>query len=92
MCDDDEIIRLADRARVPTNDLPRILAEAQAIRRDGYAAGPSGDVFWSVAMPLPGLQQPTVLGLAADQDAVLADIPGHVAAMRAAVSRWRPET
>ncbi|MDE2403322.1 MAG: helix-turn-helix domain-containing protein [Sphingomonadales bacterium] len=87
--DDAEIARLADRARLPADRLPRILADVAAIRRDGFAEGPSGDVYWSVAVPLSGLQVPAVLGLAGDEATVRDDVPGHVAAIRAAIDRWR---
>lgn len=62
-----EMERLADRARIPAGELPRLHEEAARIRAAGYAQGCSADdAIWSVAVPLPrqGLHYPTVLGLA----------------------------
>lgn len=91
MLADEEIARLADRARVPAGQLPAILAEVARIRLDGYAEGAlEGSPYWSIAMPLPvpGLDIPTVLGLAGPRDDLQARLAELRLLMREAVAGW----
>lgn len=64
---DEEIERLACRARVPAKRTSELLAKISQIRCDGFADGLSVDgSFWSVAIPLSDLATPIplVLGIA----------------------------
>jgi DNA-binding IclR family transcriptional regulator len=91
MLDDAELARLIHRARVPTANIPEVVAGVARIRRDGYADGSStGDGIWSVAMPLPGgvLSVPTVLGLAGPEARVRDNLSEILEIMRQAVDRW----
>lgn len=90
---DAEVLRLADRARVPAPDLPAILDDLAQIRRAGFADGATaGSDYWSMAMALPmgGLQVPTVLGLAGGAPQVRKRLDQLYAIMRDAAARWAP--
>jgi DNA-binding IclR family transcriptional regulator len=90
MLEDAEVVRLAERARIPEGQLPDILQSAGRIREEGYAEGPaSGDGFWSIAVPLPlhGFGAPAVLGLAGSPDHVRPRSDELVAIMREAIAR-----
>ncbi|MCB2080898.1 MAG: helix-turn-helix domain-containing protein [Novosphingobium sp.] len=87
--DEDDIVRLADRARIAPVELPSILHTAALIRQRGYADGPSsGADVWSLAMPLPTgtLRVPTVLGMAGPAADVRDRLGEMVDAMRAAIA------
>lgn len=91
--DDDEVLRLADRARVPAAELPAVLQDLAQIRLAGFADGAAqGSDYWSLAMALPtrGLRVPTVLGLAGSAAAVRERLGELHAIMRAAVASWAP--
>jgi DNA-binding IclR family transcriptional regulator len=91
MLDDTELLRLADRARVPPADIPGVLEDLARIRRDGFADGTTGgSSYWSMAMPLPmrGLSVPTVLGLAGTPEGVRDRLSELYAIMREALARW----
>lgn len=93
MLDDDEVLRLADRARVPTADMPAVLQDLAQIRQAGFADGATaGSDYWSMAMPLPmrALRVPTVLGLAGSTAQVRERLGELYAIMREAVASWAP--
>lgn len=93
MMDDDEVARLAERARIPQTQLLDILQSAARIRHEGYAAGPAtGDAFWSVAVPLPleAMGTPAVLGLAGSPSEVQSRVGDLAALMREAIARQLP--
>lgn len=75
---DKEILRLADRARVPASEHEAVLKRIARIRQEGYADGPSSHgSIWSLAAPLPGkdLTVPLVLGLAGPVERVRNHLP-----------------
>ncbi|MEJ5975825.1 helix-turn-helix domain-containing protein [Novosphingobium sp. PS1R-30] len=91
--DDDEVLRLADRARVPAGDVPGVLQDLAQIRLAGFADGATaGSDYWSLAMPLPlrALQVPTVLGLAGSAAQVRERLGELHVIMREAVANWAP--
>jgi DNA-binding IclR family transcriptional regulator len=89
MLDDAEVLRLADRARVPSADIPGVLEDLARIRRDGFADGTTGgSAYWSMALGMPGLSVPTVLGLAGPPEAVCDRLGELHAIMRSALARW----
>jgi DNA-binding IclR family transcriptional regulator len=91
MLNDAEVLRLADRARMPAADIPEVLEDLARIRRDGFADGATGgSAYWSMAMALPmhGLSVPTVLGLAGAPEAVRDRLDELHAIMRDALARW----
>jgi hypothetical protein len=95
MLDDVEVLRLADRARVPVADIPGVFEDLARIRRDGFADGATGgSAWWSMAMPLPmsGLSVPTVLGLAGPPEAVRDRLSELHAIMTDALARWNELT
>lgn len=88
---DDEVWRLAARARVPETEMALILSVLGEIREAGYASGPATrEDIWSIAVPLPAsvLTGQAVLGLAGPVDVVLDDLAGHVRLMHEGVERW----
>lgn len=89
--DDAEVLRLADRARVPPADMPAVLQDLAQIRQAGFADGAAaGSDYWSIAMPLPmgSLQVPIVLGLAGASAEVRPRLDVLYGIMRAASVRW----
>jgi DNA-binding IclR family transcriptional regulator len=90
MLADDEVARLADRARIAAADIPAILEAVARIRSDGYADGAIADgSIWSIAMPLPlrGDGVPTVLGLAGPPERVRPELARLCRIMREAIAR-----
>lgn len=94
--DEEEVDRLAYRARIPDGELPRLRRELDTIRLEGFADGRTlgneqsvGDI-WSIALPLPdrGLPMRLVLGLAGPTDHVLRDRHVLVGRLREAIDRW----
>jgi DNA-binding IclR family transcriptional regulator len=87
---DEEVARLAVRARLPVVEQAEVLSSVARIRLDGFAEGPSADgTTWSLATPLPVQgPSPMVLGIAGRADNVRADSPRLQALMRTAVGRW----
>lgn len=88
---DQEVGRLAKRARVPETEIATVLAVLAEIRGAGYASGPAtGADIWSIALPLPPsvLHGQAVLGLAGPAEIVLDDLPGRVTLMREGIERW----
>lgn len=93
---DEEVRRLAQRARIPATEMTSILAVLAEIRAAGYASGPAtrpeiwSPEIWSIAVPLPAsvLDGRAVLGLAGPADTVLGDLEGHVRSMRDGIERW----
>ena len=93
MMDDAEVVRLAERARIPKIQLLDLLQSAARIRQEGYAEGPAtGGAFWSVAVPMPmrAMGTPSVLGLAGTPDEVQGRIGDLFAVMREAIGRLSP--
>lgn len=89
MLDDAEVLRLADRARVPTIDVPAVLAALAQVRAAGFADGASPESpFWSIAVPLPIGALPAVLGLAGPRETVLARRDELANVLRAAAARF----
>jgi hypothetical protein len=89
MIDDEEVERLARSARIAEQELPQIFDSIDRIRKIGYADGNStGDGVWSIAMPMPGLRVPTVLGLTGPENDVRSRLPQICDAMRSAIDRW----
>ena len=89
--DETEVRRLALRARIPESALPDILVAIEAIRKTGYADGPSTHPeIWSIALPLPanGLCVPTVLGLAGPSETIRVAIPELADILNCAVAYW----
>lgn len=92
MLDDEEIARLAYRARIDTGDLGGIMERVASIREHGFSQGPSmDDSIWSIAMPLPreGLPVPAVLGLAGPADAVRPRASELVEMLQRAIGDYR---
>lgn len=92
MLDDEEIGRLAYRARIEPGELDGILEAAAKIRNDGFAQGPSvDDRIWSIAVPLPreGLPVPAVLGIAGPADDVRARMGELVEKLGRAIADYR---
>jgi DNA-binding IclR family transcriptional regulator len=92
---DADIVRLADRARLPAGEVAEVLASADLIRRDGVAECPSPDgLVWSLAIALPSqaFRIPLVLGLAAGVERIEAGARRTElrTLMRDAVDRWLP--
>lgn len=88
---DAEVARLADRARIPRTEMPRILAALAEIRRDGVAHGVApGGRAWSVAAPLPPhvFPAPLVLGLSGPAERVCDRLPELRELLPAAIARW----
>lgn len=93
MMDDEEVARLAERARIPRGQLLDILHSAARIRHEGYAAGPAtGGAFWSVAVPLPpeAMGAPAVLGLAGSPSEVQGRVADLAKLMHEAIARQLP--
>jgi DNA-binding IclR family transcriptional regulator len=91
MLGDDEITRLAHRARIPPVQVPAVFAEVAQLRAHGYADGPlEGSPYWSLAMPLPvrGWQLPSVLGLAGPADQVRSQVDDLSQVMREVIAWW----
>jgi DNA-binding IclR family transcriptional regulator len=92
--EDEGIRRLADRARVREEEMPKILEDVARIRRAGYADGPTGTgEIWSIAMPLPRGNQalPMVLGVAGPVARVKQDCQMLRKIMVQAIDRWIAE-
>jgi len=87
---DEEIARLADRARIPDSQLPAIRETIGQIRRAGYANGATADTMWSIAVKLPAekLRVPAVLGLAGPVGEVQTNLGHFLGVMRGAIERW----
>ncbi|MEO5587154.1 MAG: helix-turn-helix domain-containing protein [Novosphingobium sp.] len=93
MMDDAEVVRLAERARIPEIQLLDLLHSAARIRHEGYAEGPiTGGAFWSVAVPLPmrAMGAAAVLGLAGSPGEVQNRVGDLVAIMHEAIGRLNP--
>jgi DNA-binding IclR family transcriptional regulator len=74
---DDEILRLAYRARLPESENSALLSWIAHVRQDGFADGPSvGGTIWSIAAPLPlrGQNASLVVGLAGPAERVKAKL------------------
>lgn len=89
---DAEIRRLAERARIPAQEVGSILEEASRTRRAGFAEGPSQDgAAWAIAAPLPA-QGPFpvafVLGFAGRPEGIETRQVEIRRQMRAAIDRW----
>jgi DNA-binding IclR family transcriptional regulator len=88
---DAEVVRLAERARIPHGEAPQLLREAARARAAGFADGPSPDeATWSLAVPLPpqGFGAPLVLGIAGRPERIQERRDAVYAGMRAAIGRW----
>jgi DNA-binding IclR family transcriptional regulator len=88
---DAEVVRLAERGRIASNDLADMLFALRQIRRDGVADGPSMDgAVWSIAAPLPATRAaaPLVLGFVLPAEPAKASLPELRAMLLAAVGRW----
>jgi DNA-binding IclR family transcriptional regulator len=92
---DDELMRLADRARVAPSELPAMRDIIASIRKTGFADGPTADgSMWSIAASLPdsapdmGHQIPLVLGLAGPRADVVERLGALQDIMREAIARW----
>ncbi len=86
-----EIARLAERARIPKDEMEKSFQTVLEIRRDGYADGPSADnSIWSIAVPLPpgGTPIPMVLGVAGPSAQVQRDRDTLRTCLRHAVTHW----
>lgn len=90
---DDDVLRLARRARLPAQEQAEVRASVALIRRDGFAEGLSADgEIWSLATPLPPSgQTPLVLGFAGPAERVRTLSAELQARMKAAVARWQAE-
>jgi DNA-binding IclR family transcriptional regulator len=89
-----EVLRLADRARVPAAEIPAILEDLAQIREAGFADGATaGSTYWSIAMALPmrSLSVPTVLGLASASKDVRERLGELYGIMHEAAARWSGE-
>lgn len=88
---DAEIARLAERNRIPDQEVPQLLKEAARARAAGFADGPSPDeATWSLAMPLPtqGFGAPLVLGIAGRPERIRENCDAVHAGIQAAITRW----
>jgi DNA-binding IclR family transcriptional regulator len=78
----EEITRLAERARIPKVEMNRLFEAVRHVRRDGYADGTTADgptadsPIWSIAVPLPPhhVPVPMVLGVAGEAHRVRRDL------------------
>lgn len=89
--DDDEVRRLAKRARVPDLETPAMLATLASIREAGHASGPTTGIdVWSIAMPLPKsvLSGRAVLGIAGPGDILSGNSDRYFTILHEAVARW----
>lgn len=89
--DEKELLRLADRARIPPSALPAMLKTIEQIRATGNADGPStAPGIWSLAMPLPreGLCVPVVLGLAGPSETICSRLPEFSAILSGSARYW----
>lgn len=87
----DELLAMAQRARMPEEEIAVALSDLARIRTEGFADGPSADAsIWSIARPLPvdatGLA--LVLGLAGPTGEVAPRRDALAEEMRAAIARW----
>jgi DNA-binding IclR family transcriptional regulator len=92
---DDEIGRLAISARVEPAAVPRLLKEADRVRKNGYAYGPGPDeTVWTIAMALPMRNSPVPLFLGvAGKRSVLEERSAQLRAMMLeAVNHWLTPT
>lgn len=96
MLDEQEIVWLADRARVSKEETRRALDAIGMIRNDGFASGPSvfaglidEDPTWSIAIPLKCETMPLklVLGVAGSGDEVERQLQDLRREMEDAISR-----
>ena len=90
---DSEVARLADRARIPAAELPRIMSDLQEVRRIGSADGEAlGGGVWSVAVALPRdiFPAPLVLGLSGPIPAVRERLPELRHIFAESIARWLP--
>ncbi len=91
--DQDEISRLAYRARVPESAWARIFNDANVARLKGFSTAESDSSNWSIALPLSisGLSAPKVIGMSGDP-AALRDSPEAIARrMQDAIGHWLEE-
>lgn len=88
---DQEVARLAKRARVSKALLPMVMEQVEQVRRDGFADGPiTPSGMWATAMPLPASSHtlPLVLGVAGAADLVRNRVEAFTAIMGAAIDKW----
>jgi DNA-binding IclR family transcriptional regulator len=89
--EDAEVRRLAHRGRIAASQVTAILDEVAGIRSAGHADGAiEGSPYWSVATALPmhGVQVPTVLGLAGPAEEVRPRVMELREVMREEITRW----
>jgi DNA-binding IclR family transcriptional regulator len=87
----DDLERLAYRARVAPEDLPKIREIIHSINAAGFADGPSGDgSIWSLAqaLPLPEVQIPLIIGLAGPAETVRPNRNALHGLITEAIARW----
>lgn len=92
MLEEDDMRRLAHRARIGDEEIGQLIEIARQIRSDGYAFGPVAmdDTAWSIAMNLPaqGIRFPSVVGLVGPGKAVEGNRIELARIMREAIERW----
>ena len=90
--EEDDMRRLAHRARIGDEEIGQLIEIARQIRRDGYAVGPIAvdESAWSLAMSLPsqGIRFPSVLGVSGPAKAVEGNLKELTRVMREAIERW----
>jgi DNA-binding IclR family transcriptional regulator len=85
-----EMLRLAERARIPAGELPAMRTALGSIRESGFAAGATSGDIWSVAVALPGevLRGQGVLGIAGPAERVAFEAAAIALALHQAVAQW----
>lgn len=90
--EEDDMRRLAHRARIGDEEIGQLIEIARQIRSDGYAFGPVAmdDTAWSIAMNLPaqGIRFPSVVGLVGPGKAVEGNRIELARIMRETIERW----
>lgn len=88
---DREVERLADRARVPRQQLPMVFQKLSRTRREGFAYGQTEDKdFRSMAVPLPPGRTPIpmVIGIADRPERIDKNRAGLLHTMQKAIAQW----
>lgn len=89
---EDDMRRLAHRARFGDEEIGQLIEIARQIQLDGYAVGPvaMNEDSWSLAMPLPlqGIRFPSVLGIAGPKKAVESNLKELTRVMKDSIAKW----
>ena len=90
--EEDDLRRLAHRARISDDEMGQLIETARQIRLDGYAVGPVAmdASAWSLAMPLltQGIRFPLVVGIAGPVKVVEGKLKELTRVMQNGIDRW----